>query len=562
MKIRKTLLVMLVTACAIATAQQAINTLPQGTTWTSDIRSQFWFEDQGSKLMPYTWFVNLECPSKSILPCPSGTKLKDNLTNYGFIPAPTAYAPAKDLNPAGLPIGFARHTDPDGPDQTTPFVGLTCAACHSTRIDFPGKGALLIEGAPGKVDFDLFYEDVAAALRETLNDPVRQKRFLSAINEPDALSKIAERVRIFEVRRKNNAQTVLSGFGRADAFGAIFNQILMAVNAGSSLTPAQMGIVPLDAPSSFPFLWDISQQRFVQWNGSAPNLGDQGTGSYLRNVGEVLGVLGELYVHPANANPRLPVPPKYSSSAVVANLKIIESWVSDLRSPQWPGPLASKDILDQGEGVYRRECVGCHAIIDRSSRKYPIRTHMISVDEVQTDRALIDNFRLRQGASGVLAGQFTFTDPKLLSKRFQERDFVRDITVNAALGAYAKQADASVLKTVEDDLKELAEGAPDLSSYKARPLDGIWATGPFLHNGSVPSLAELLKRPADRVAQFCVGSDLYDVRNIGYVSTTPCGPRQFLFDTRLHGNSNSGHAYGVNLSNEEKENLLEYLKTL
>jgi hypothetical protein len=546
----------------LASGQQTLKTLPQGATWTPAIRTQFWYMDQGSKLMPYSWFLNLECPTTPVLPCPSGSKIKDSLPNYGFIPAPAIYGSSAALNPDSLPIGLARHTDSDGPDKSVPFIGLTCAACHSTRIEFPGQGTLIIEGAPGKVDFDRFYEDVAASLRETLNDPDRQKRFLSAINEPDALPRMTERVRRFEIRRKNNAQIVLAGFGRADAFGAIFNQILMAVNAGGNLTSAQMGIVPLDAPSSYPFLWDISQQKFVQWNGSAPNLGDQGTGSYLRNVGEVLGVLGELTVQTKSEKPLIPEPPKYASSAVVPNLKIIESWVSDLRSPQWPGAVAAKASLDEGQRVYQQECVGCHAVIDRETRKYPIRTRMISADDVQTDRMLIDNFRLRQGSSGLLAEQFTFTDPKVLFKRFEPRAPVRELTVNAALGAYAEQTNARVLKSVQDDLKELTEGAPDLSSYKARPLDGIWATGPFLHNGSVPNLAELLKRPQDRAAEFCVGSDLYDVKNIGYVSTTPCSARQFLFDTRIRGNSNSGHVYGTELSDTDKANLLEYLKTL
>jgi len=318
----------------------------------------------------------------------------------------------------------------------------------------------------------------------------------------------------------------------------------------------------LDAPSSFPFIWDISQQKFVQWNGSAPNLGDQGTGSYLRNVGEVLGVLGELTIATSPPKPFVLAVPKYPSSAVVANLKTIESWVSDLHSPQWPGPTGDRATLEAGESIYRRECVGCHAVIDRESRKYPIRTHMIAVDDVQTDRALIDNFRLRQGSAGVLTGQLTFTDPKALFKRFGERAYVRELTVNAALGAYSAQVNPNVLKSLEDDLKELAEGTPDLSSYKARPLDGIWATGPYLHNGSVPSLTELLKPPPDRISQFCVGSDVYDVKNVGYVSTPPCGPRQFLFDTRIRGNSNSGHAYGIDLSDTDKVNLLEYLKTL
>jgi mono/diheme cytochrome c family protein len=561
---KRALFFLLFSGAWFGNAQQPMVALPQGSTWTPALRTQYWFEDQGSKLMPYSWFLHLECPAKPMLPCPAGTKMKDNLTTYGFVIAPTGpeYAESEKLNPGVLPIGFARHVDSEGPDRGVPFVGFTCAACHSTRIDFPGKGALLIEGAPGKVDLDVFIYDVAAAMHETLNEPSRLKRFLAAANEPDSLPRLKERVRFLDLHVKTDADAIPNGYGRTDAFGGIFNQILLDINAGSNLTPEQMGIVPLDAPSSYPFIWDISQQQIVQWNGSAPNLGEQGTGSILRNVGEVLGVFGQLSVPTSTVKPLIPKPPKYQSSAVVANLRIIESWVADLRSPQWPGPLAVQATRDAGEQIYLRECSGCHAIIDRETRKYPIRTHMVPVDEVQTDRQLVDNFRLREGSAGALTGQFTFTDPKALLKRFDERSPLRELTVNAALGAYSAQANDSLLKSIDDDLKELAEGTPSLTSYKARPLDGIWATGPFLHNGSVPSLAELLKTPQNRASQFCVGSDLYDVKNVGYVSSLPCGPRQFLFDTRFRGNSNAGHAYGTQLSDADKANLLEYLKTL
>jgi hypothetical protein len=94
--------------------------------------------------------------------------------------------------------------------------------------------------------------------------------------------------------------------------------------------------------------------------------------------------------------------------------------------------------------------------------------------------------------------------------------------------------------------------------YKARPLNGIWATAPYLHNGSVPSLAELLKRPAERVKSFHVGSQEYDPVKVGFKDD----PNQPVFDTTADGNSNAGHDYGGQLNDTERKDLLEYLKSL
>jgi hypothetical protein len=95
-------------------------------------------------------------------------------------------------------------------------------------------------------------------------------------------------------------------------------------------------------------------------------------------------------------------------------------------------------------------------------------------------------------------------------------------------------------------------------AYKARPLNGIWATAPYLHNGSVPNLAELLKPAAQRVKTFRVGSREFDPVNVGFKDD----PSQPLFDTSGEGNANSGHEFGAALSPDERRQLLEYLKSL
>lgn len=116
---------------------------------------------------------------------------------------------------------------------------------------------------------------------------------------------------------------------------------------------------------------------------------------------------------------------------------------------------------------------------------------------------------------------------------------------------------------------------PDVRpGYKPRPLEGVWATPPFLHNGSVPSLYDLLSPASERPRRFYVGTREFDPVRVGYVTAVEGGKRQprrgeFLFDTALAGNSNSGHEFdngnragviGRKLSHEERMDLIEYLK--
>ena len=93
--------------------------------------------------------------------------------------------------------------------------------------------------------------------------------------------------------------------------------------------------------------------------------------------------------------------------------------------------------------------------------------------------------------------------------------------------------------------------------YANVPLDGVWARGPYLHNGSVPTLAALLSPEDERPARFYRGCDTFDPAQVGFV----CGDG-FEFDTALPGNGNEGHGYGTQLSPRERAELLEYLRSL
>ena len=107
--------------------------------------------------------------------------------------------------------------------------------------------------------------------------------------------------------------------------------------------------------------------------------------------------------------------------------------------------------------------------------------------------------------------------------------------------------------------------AAEFGSYESRVLQGVWMVAPFLHNGSVPNLEELLKPAAERVTTFEIGPN-YDLESVGlskkqpkgsYTLQTGCNP-----DSIDSGNSNCGHEYGTDLSDEDKEALIEYMKAL
>jgi len=102
------------------------------------------------------------------------------------------------------------------------------------------------------------------------------------------------------------------------------------------------------------------------------------------------------------------------------------------------------------------------------------------------------------------------------------------------------------------------------AGYRAFPLDGVWVRGPYLHNGSVPTVRGLLEAPEHRPQTFYNQSDLIDTRNLGFVSSTAReqGRQLSLYEAAKRGNGNAGHRYGTDLSTSEKDALIEYLKTL
>jgi hypothetical protein len=106
----------------------------------------------------------------------------------------------------------------------------------------------------------------------------------------------------------------------------------------------------------------------------------------------------------------------------------------------------------------------------------------------------------------------------------------------------------------------LVENEP--SGYIAAFLDGIWLRAPYLHNGSVPTLRDLLSPVAERPTLFYRGYDVYDPHDVGFVTQGAEAQRVGTkFDVHERASGNTGHEYGTRLPLPDKDALLEYLKT-
>jgi hypothetical protein len=193
------------------------------------------------------------------------------------------------------------------------------------------------------------------------------------------------------------------------------------------------------------------------------------------------------------------------------NLARVESWLLNVEPARYPFAVDAA-LAGEGKPLYQQHCASCHA--PGGARTGTV----IPIDDVGTDRHRLDMWT---DASAPTYNRFADGYPW---------DF----------GQFRKT-----------------------NGYVAMPLDGVWLRAPYLHNGSVPYLNELLEPPSARRQVFYRGYDVYDRTRLGFISEGDAAQRAgMLFETKLPGNSNAGHTYGVELTPPQKRALLEFLKTL
>ncbi len=196
----------------------------------------------------------------------------------------------------------------------------------------------------------------------------------------------------------------------------------------------------------------------------------------------------------------------------VEQMKWLHEYLLTLPPPTYPLPIDNA-LAETGSVIFQQQCSRCHDS-DRTGKRIPLA-------ELGTDGNRIDSWNHE-----------------------------------AAKAANVTAAELGV------DRRGMVEDEP-LDGYIAVHLDGVWLRAPYLHNGSVPTVRDLLNPAKDRPISFYRGYDLYDPVNLGFVTQGDKASRfGSLHDTRRRGNGNQGHEYGVELSEPDKTALIEYLKTL
>lgn len=207
------------------------------------------------------------------------------------------------------------------------------------------------------------------------------------------------------------------------------------------------------------------------------------------------------------------------------DFRAIEEWIDGLEPPAWPWEI-DRALAEEGRGVFATHCAECHGS-HAAADSYPGRA--VPIDEIGTDRARFDSLSIG--------------DRRALVESWFGRD--------------------------EETAGDAPSARIDTAGYVAPPLDGIWASAPYFHNGSVPTLWHVL-HPDERPVVWTRSADTYDRERVGLaVETLPDRPaglsaaaRRRYFDTRRHGKSAAGHEYPAAVPTDQRRALLEFLKTL
>jgi hypothetical protein len=586
---------------------------PKKTVWLEQNVSRekldwFYHADQGTRTfgVPYEWFIALEQPTIPWLIFTAVDPFRDQtyLDRYGFIPGTTPVA-----DKVVLPIGFARGgpmLDPTGTPWRNPNskqdmrgIGLTCAACHTGRFTYKDT-AVIIDGGPALTDLFKLKQGIGVALLYTRLLPGRFGRFADNVLGKDATDEDREMLKqqmdqvlkqfktVKNLEEAVASRSILEGYGRLDALNRIGNQVF------SLDLKKPENYEGSSAPVHYPRIWNTPWFDWVQYNGSIMQ-------PMVRNAGESLGVSSQI-------NLTDPSKGLYKSSVNIDTLHEMEQMIageppnvkdgfSGLRSPRWPEDILPRidwTLAGKGAKLYEEHCQECHrppvtkfeppvaanqprppaspnpAYFNFADTKewrtndagQPVRImENIPISHVGTDPAQATDMINRTVAlpSDLGIDKNGFADAL---KRVVEK------TVNYIYDRKVPPWNKEKRNAFNGNMPNEIQGE---LAYKVRPLNGVWATPPYLHNGSVPNIYLLLSPAGERPKEFYLGHREYDPVNLGYKYDEL--KNGFFFETRLRGNSNEGHEFndkpagtkgkvGKTLLPDERKAIIEFLKTL
>jgi cytochrome c2 len=396
------------------------------------------------------------------------------------------------------------HDMPIGLSKVTvgfPRVGMNCAMCHTAS--FRARPADVPTIYPAAVSHQTGPQEYQRFLIAAASDP----RFTAST----ILDEIARNTKLSLVDQLLYRLIIIPGAKRA---------ILRLQESDHwTLQRPAWGRGRVDAPNSVKFrflrqpsdetigtadmmpLWNLRRRDGASfgWDGSIASL-REAVQSAAISVGAAPKWIDRDYAAWDSRDPK-----------TMSSLRRVMNYIGDAKPPKYPLPIDAA-AASAGAAIFDAACAGCH-------KAGGARTgSVIPLAEVATDRHRLDAW-----------------------------------TLNAA-SAYNAYGDGHAWKFTT--FRKTA-------GYVAVPLDGIWLSAPYLHNGSVPTLADLLE-PADaRPKKFWRGYDVYDSSRVGFVTQGPEAERAGSpLDVTLPGNGNAGHIYGTELPPAQKRALLEFLKTL
>jgi cytochrome c553 len=611
-----------------AAAPKEVVRLDQG--WMPDQREKYYQTSQGSLIIPYSWFMALEQPG---LGNHEPFAAEENLLRYDLVPDSSKY------NPDHLPVGVGKESIDDdhlrdlgcgappcpaGSSLHKEWLTYTCAACHTAQINYQGK-SFIIEGGRGRWNFNLFNTTLANLLLVTLYSPGMFDRFADKVisyekrpNNPDEKEKVKHELDEFVhgpsivnglMGSIKNTYPTEEGFGRMDALGR---------GANGQFAPLdKRNILVANAPVVIPPLWYTHDYDWVQ---SVAAIG-QPLG---RNVTESWGVNSAVDL--TNSDPSQ----RFHSSIPIRNMFWMETLVSVMKAPQWPEEILGKvdpEAVKLGRYLYEEKifdnaltpaeeqwcpdaaaadgyepcpnpnmenkglCARCHGpagqvnVNENGKRYFQLPMYKLSV--IGTDPGDAVNFNGRQVYTGVLRSTFGGKDKVGVGEALL-------VTTSAIM---AREMDQQHIPP-EDRLKVTGFRKNDFRAplaYPARPLTGYWSTPPYMHNGAIPNLYEVMSPASERSATFWTGSEEFDPAKVGYRTEKFEGGFRFdtkrtfaqaaansvrelfsghlRFDREIAGNSNLGHEFrdapkgtpgviGPYLSPKERMAIIEYMKVM
>ncbi len=559
---------------------------------SSKDRQTYYYTPQGTSIhgLRYSWFINLE-RGWSTHRFAEATHMRA----LGFLVDNTR----TKANPDGLPVGFAKHFD----ERIQEYVlDITCAACHTGELHVVQgnqRAAIRIDGGQAMHAFTSkkagqFGLALIGAMASTYVNPVRFHRFARNVlgNEHYNLKGLLTLRKEYAMvwwdlflqaihdAVEHNWYPIDEGFGRTDAIGRISNRVF-----GDLLTHENDRLG--NAPVSFPSVWDAWKYNWVQYTASVSQ-------PLARNMGESLGVGADVVYRDVYGRP-VPEERRFYTTSMVDNLDTIERTLWRLRPPVWPEEYLGKidrEKAKKGEQLFRTHCAGCHepCILPDETRAVWApgknrddmwRVNAIDVQEIGTDPTAALNFvntRVDISKSGLTDEDVRSLLREVYGKKLDrlrtfrkqagnefDKDFescrgdieksldqinVKSVSVGAGLNIVGLVLKKRFFDEYKIDQARQAEiegfGALDLPQvvlkYKAKPLAGIWATAPFLHNGSVPNLYEMLLPANQRSKKFFVTWSTFDSTLVG-LSAEQQSPRGFWLDTSVKGNANTGHEF-------------------